>query len=227
MSTRAEQRRLRQLEIEKEQRLEDDEALKMTDEQHQTLLRSFQSVKSEFYDLDGLSWTDSIRHKLRQDVQAVMSKPPFVMLTKADLASFAPEDTIRPSALRVRPSPCVQETQPSQHNSYFLSPALMCGKRNGTRARSPIKGLFAVSDTVQELPPSVAFDSDVDPFLTASPPTRPQTPTPPDYSGTITSIYCSPISTPTHRRKRSQTRCTAATPKSSPLLGPIPSFSAP
>lgn len=80
--SRAAQRKQRLLEIEKEQHLEDAEALKMTEvgiffltslipayrlqslqEQRQILLRSFTSVKVEFSDLDGLKWTHSALRK--------------------------------------------------------------------------------------------------------------------------------------------------------------------
>ncbi|EAU83730.1 hypothetical protein CC1G_05634 [Coprinopsis cinerea okayama7 len=58
-NSRAEQRRRRLLDIEREQQLEELEALKMTEEQFHLLKRSFVSVKFEFYDLDGLRWTPS------------------------------------------------------------------------------------------------------------------------------------------------------------------------
>lgn len=82
--SRAAQRKQRLLEIEKEQHLEDAEALKMTEvcallyahscrvlsympvtrqEQRQILFRSFTSVKVEFSDLDGLKWTHSALRK--------------------------------------------------------------------------------------------------------------------------------------------------------------------
>ncbi|KAF8689768.1 hypothetical protein AX14_003183 [Amanita brunnescens Koide BX004] len=80
-----------QLEIEKEQCLKDNEALKMTKEQHETLLCSFQSVKFEFNDLDGLLWTDSMKWELQKDAGIEVSQPSFVVLTEADLALFASE----------------------------------------------------------------------------------------------------------------------------------------
>ncbi|KAF8226376.1 hypothetical protein L208DRAFT_1054957, partial [Tricholoma matsutake] len=61
--SRAALRKQRLLEIEKEQRIEDAEALIMTEEQRQTLLGSFSSVKVEFSDLDGLQWTHSALRK--------------------------------------------------------------------------------------------------------------------------------------------------------------------
>ncbi|KAJ6631277.1 hypothetical protein B0H10DRAFT_2206965 [Mycena sp. CBHHK59/15] len=53
-SSRAAQRKQRLLELENEQRLEDLEALKMTEEQRLSLFHSFRSVKFEWSDLDGM-----------------------------------------------------------------------------------------------------------------------------------------------------------------------------
>ncbi|KAK0234212.1 hypothetical protein IW262DRAFT_1335106, partial [Armillaria fumosa] len=61
--SRAAQRKQRLLEIENEQRMEDVEALRMTEEQRQVLLRSFATVTSEFFPLDGLQWTPVSLHK--------------------------------------------------------------------------------------------------------------------------------------------------------------------
>ncbi|PPQ78712.1 hypothetical protein CVT24_002337 [Panaeolus cyanescens] len=55
--SRSEQRRLRLREIENELAAEEAEAIKLTEEQRQTLFRSFTSVKVEFSDLDGMRWT--------------------------------------------------------------------------------------------------------------------------------------------------------------------------
>ncbi|KAJ7147006.1 hypothetical protein C8R44DRAFT_20924 [Mycena epipterygia] len=52
--SRAAQRKQRLLELENEQRLEDAEALKMTEEQRLSLFHSFRSVKFEWSDLDGM-----------------------------------------------------------------------------------------------------------------------------------------------------------------------------
>ncbi|KAJ7067198.1 hypothetical protein C8F01DRAFT_1120616, partial [Mycena amicta] len=52
--SRAAQRKQRLLELENEQRLEDLEALKMTEEQRLILFHSFRSVKFEWSDLDGM-----------------------------------------------------------------------------------------------------------------------------------------------------------------------------
>ncbi|KAF8625446.1 hypothetical protein AX17_006847 [Amanita inopinata Kibby_2008] len=146
MLTRAEQRRLRLLEIEDEQRLEDAEAIKMTEEQRETLLRSFQSVKFEFNDLDGLSWSDSARQRLRQESQTAVTSATFVVLSNADLASFSPEDTIRVSIRRPRVPRTDAEPPSHSSNSGFLTPALKCRHRDGSRTRSPVKGLFSITD---------------------------------------------------------------------------------
>ncbi|KAG6855461.1 hypothetical protein H0H87_002433 [Tephrocybe sp. NHM501043] len=160
-STRAAQRKLRQLEIEKEQRIEEAEALKMTEEQRQILHRSFSSVKVEFSDLDGLQWSQ---------------KPPareqaFVVLTNSDLASFGPHETIRASAssrprprtsisspnFTSRPFPSTSPTLRHAHSSSHVSPSTsstetikaILNNHRATRSRSPIKGLFP-SDTAYE-----------------------------------------------------------------------------
>ncbi|THU90865.1 hypothetical protein K435DRAFT_968461 [Dendrothele bispora CBS 962.96] len=76
-STRASIRVARLLDLQREQQREDDEAMKLTEAQHHLLHSSFSSVNFEFFDLDGLSWTNSalkrrmhylsgIRHAHRQ-----------------------------------------------------------------------------------------------------------------------------------------------------------------
>ncbi|KAI0922496.1 hypothetical protein AcV7_006017 [Taiwanofungus camphoratus] len=77
---RAKMRMARQKILEEEQRLEDLEALKMTEEQHLTLMLTFESVAFEFVDLDGLSWsTPEARRLLEQwyknQVQALRANP--------------------------------------------------------------------------------------------------------------------------------------------------------
>ncbi|KAF8742320.1 hypothetical protein AX14_005189 [Amanita brunnescens Koide BX004] len=224
MSTRADQRRLRQLENEREQRMEDNEALKMTEEQHETLLRSFQSVKFEFNDLDGLSWTDSIKRELQKDAGIAARQPSFVVLTEADLASFASEETIRPSA--VRTYALHQKPESPQSDRACVAPAFVYGKRDGTRARSPVKGLFSAEprstrkdvDDLGESPASVRSDTN---YIPLCPPPGPQT-----DAGVIASIFCSSAFT-TPGRKRSQTYSITATPKSSPSLAPVSNFASP
>ncbi|KAF4592987.1 hypothetical protein AB1N83_001613 [Pleurotus pulmonarius] len=58
-SSRAEFRKLRQIEIEKEQKLEELEALQklMDKSEHENLVKALSSVKTEFSDLDGIKWT--------------------------------------------------------------------------------------------------------------------------------------------------------------------------
>ncbi|KAG6850304.1 hypothetical protein H0H93_015246 [Arthromyces matolae] len=165
-TTRAAQRKLRQLEIENEQRLEDAEALKMTEEQRQILHNSFRSVKVEFSDLDGLSW-QAKSPKVSSSDQA------FVVLTNADLASFGPHDTIRAS-ISSQPSARTSVSSPSLSSRpfYSSSPTLrhthstvslssqslsstntlkaILRNHRATRSRSPVKGLF----------PDDAYDSE-------------------------------------------------------------------
>lgn len=294
MSTRAEQRRLRQLEIEDEQRLEDAEALKMTEEQRDILLRTFHSVKFEFRDLDGLSWTDPIRQQLKQPegVENAVSpfqdqeqpqQPSFVVLTKAELAAFSPEETIRVSTVHGGSCFPQHEAEPPIYTDPFVTPVLRRGKRDGTRARSPIKGLFSTaSDVSTDLSPDdhcsnrhvydrsiiveavlsktdeqatirlrdspvtavtaldhLARDSrshyPTSPTLCTSPcmqpPPRPTTTTmttSPTGAAIITSIFRSPVFTVPKGRMRSQVQCSAvSTPKSSPSLASICSFSSP
>ncbi|KAG6907679.1 hypothetical protein DXG01_007782 [Tephrocybe rancida] len=179
-ATRAAQRKLKQLEIENEQRIEEAEALKMTEtfrlrpwlglqEQRQILQRSFSSVKVEFSDLDGLSWCKSPQTRVHSPEQA------FVVLTNADLASFGPHETIRASASS-RPRPRTSMSSPNLSNRQFsslpstsptlrhahstslASPSLsstdtikaILNNHRAIRSRSPIKGLF----------PSEAYESD-------------------------------------------------------------------
>lgn len=156
---------------------------------------------------------------LLQDAGTVANQPSFVVLTKADLASFAPEETIRPSALRAHASR--EKPEPLQCS---LTPALMYGKRDGTRARSPIKGLFSISNTEarsagndtddrEESPASVPSEMD---YIPLYPPSTPQT-----DAGVITSIFQSSVFS-AHGRKK-----IAATPNSSPSLVPVSNFASP
>ncbi|KAG6887055.1 hypothetical protein C0995_001997 [Termitomyces sp. Mi166 len=162
-ATRAAQRKLKQLEIEKEQRIEEAEALKMTEEQRQILHNSFRSVKVEFSDLDGLSWSKVPQKRVISPDQT------FVILTNTDLASFGPLDTIRASASS-RPRPRTSNSSPNISSRPFFSPPLnaptlrhahssfssretikaILHNHRATRSHSPVKGLF----------PEEAYDSD-------------------------------------------------------------------
>lgn len=163
---------------------------------------------------------------LLQDAGTVASQPSFVVLTKADLASFAPEETIRPSAVRTRASQV--NLEPLQRNSARLTPELVYGKRDGTRARSPIKGLFSVphteahstrNDTDDRDEPPVSVCSDMD-YIPLYPSSSPQT-----DAGVITSIFQSSVFS-THGRNKSPCSI-AATPNSSPSLVPVSNFASP
>ncbi|KAJ7165460.1 hypothetical protein C8R43DRAFT_986413 [Mycena crocata] len=75
--SRATLRKQRLLEMENEQRIEDAEALKMTEEQRLSLFHSFRSVKFEWSDLDGMR---SVRRRYNSppvtEVQCHPSSPP-------------------------------------------------------------------------------------------------------------------------------------------------------
>ncbi|KDR71970.1 hypothetical protein GALMADRAFT_143325 [Galerina marginata CBS 339.88] len=82
----------------------------MTEEQRQLLHRPFAAVKAEFTDLDWQRWTQTAlrmrqphqpkpqRRVPRQSEARTQTNGTFVVLTNADLASFAPQDTIRASS---------------------------------------------------------------------------------------------------------------------------------
>ncbi|GLB39353.1 hypothetical protein LshimejAT787_0605150 [Lyophyllum shimeji] len=181
-TTRAAQRKQRLIQIENEMRQEDAEALKMTEEERETLLRSFTSVKVEFSDLDGLAWPASARcggrgapppPSPRPSPRAQSQSPDhkFVILTNADLASFAPHETIRASAgTRPRPrssvsSPNLSSAAHPHHTlkhsySALSSPsatikAILKGKTS--HPRSPVKGLFPPQNQNQNSDP---YESD-------------------------------------------------------------------
>jgi hypothetical protein len=149
--SRAEQRKQRLRELETEQAAEEAEALKMTEEQRQTLLKPFTSVKVEFTDLDGLRWSQTALHSfpsfhrntpLSTTSHSTSENNAFVILTNADLANFSAEDTIRVSAssIKLRPSyPGQQASTPDVSTSLPESPRR---HRDGGRSRSPIKGVF-------------------------------------------------------------------------------------
>ncbi|KAG6889027.1 hypothetical protein C0992_006650 [Termitomyces sp. T32_za158] len=163
-TTRAAQRKLKQLEIEKEQRMEEAEALKMTEEQRRILHNSFRSVKVEFSDLDGLSWSKMPQKRGTSPGQT------FVVLTNADLACFGPHETIRAS-VSSRPRPRTSNSSPILSSRPFCLPPSTSNLRHAhstlssgetikailhnhraTRSRSPVKGLF----------PEDAYDSDTE-----------------------------------------------------------------
>ncbi|KAJ6535815.1 hypothetical protein DFH09DRAFT_100033 [Mycena vulgaris] len=142
--SRAAQRKQRLLELENEQRIEDAEALKMTEEQRLSLFHSFRSVKFEWSDLDGMR---SVRRRYnspprlqlhphaqlhhpqtqhQQQPAPTVSVPPpqpqapaFAVLTNARLASFSADDTIC-----LRRSASSSTLCPTLPSSTASSPAL-------------------------------------------------------------------------------------------------------
>ncbi|EGN97664.1 hypothetical protein SERLA73DRAFT_184461 [Serpula lacrymans var. lacrymans S7.3] len=142
-SDRAKARKARIKQLELEQQKWDQEALVMTEDQKQTLLLSFKSVKTEFSDLDGLSWsrytksghdnwvaddptpkpscTEFDQFQIRPVHIQPKSMPPYAVLSHAELASFAPEETIRVSRLGSQ-SPRSPLLQCSSANHLFRIP---------------------------------------------------------------------------------------------------------
>lgn len=161
--SRAEQRKQRLLELESEQAAEEAEALKMTEEQRQTLLKPFTSVKVEFTDLDGLRWSQTALRRfppfhrntphLSPTSHVTSKNNTFVVLTNADLANFSAEDTIRVSASTTKIWPRYPGQQATMPHLTTESPRR---HRDGSRSRSPIKGLFQPESSQEE-----GSDSDV------------------------------------------------------------------
>ncbi|KAJ7252347.1 hypothetical protein B0H12DRAFT_1323849 [Mycena haematopus] len=139
MATRAAQRKQRLLELENEQRIEDAEALKFTDEQRLSLFLSFRSVKFEWSDLDGMrsvrrrynsscpaspSPVRSLTHSLLSPARPPALQPPsseaFAVLTNARLATFGKDDTIRGYASA--PFPTTPERYCSTPTPYDSAP---------------------------------------------------------------------------------------------------------
>ncbi|KAH7886708.1 hypothetical protein F5I97DRAFT_1780018, partial [Phlebopus sp. FC_14] len=109
--------RLRQQEL--EQMRWEQEALIMPEDLNRALLRSFESVKTEFSDLDGLKWSPYVKQVHEEQTPKAtctelgefprVSDPahrssPCAMSSHAELASSAPEDTIRTSRLAAKSS---------------------------------------------------------------------------------------------------------------------------
>jgi len=150
--SRAEQRKQRLRELETEQAAEEAEALKMTEEQRQTLLKSFSSVKVEFTDLDGLRWSQTALcrfpsfHRSTPHISptshSTSKNNTFVVLTKADLANFSAEDTIRVSTSSTKIRPRYLGQQVTMPPFSTLLPQSHRRQRDGNWSRSPIKGLF-------------------------------------------------------------------------------------
>ncbi|KAF5383441.1 hypothetical protein D9757_006082 [Collybiopsis confluens] len=112
-SSRAAQRKAKLLQIEKEQKQEDAEALKLTEEQRDTLLQSFSSVKFEFSDLDGMKWSNSA---LRTRAVPRLDSTSDVIPQFLNLQGHGPRRA-RAQSLFYPSSPSM--TSPSPHSSYF------------------------------------------------------------------------------------------------------------
>lgn len=164
------------MDMERQQELEDCAAMRMTEEQRQALQGSFTSVKCDFQDLDGMQWS---RRALRSRSHQCPSPPSsssspytsprtesyiaFAVLTNADLAALGPEETVRASASRRYAAEATIVCRPASDPDATvtcraglppadtpLSPPN--NHRNGTRSRSPVKGLFpGVEDERTEL----------------------------------------------------------------------------
>ncbi|KAF7350757.1 hypothetical protein MSAN_01636800 [Mycena sanguinolenta] len=146
MATRAAQRKQRLLELENEQRIEDAEALKFTDEQKLSLFLSFRSVKFEWSDLDGMRYVRrrynsscpaspppaAVRSPVLNPTKPPSLTPPqpeaFAVLTNARLATFGKDDTIRgyvpSSPERYCSTPTPYDSAPRYHSKleYPVAP---------------------------------------------------------------------------------------------------------
>ncbi|TFK68029.1 hypothetical protein BDN72DRAFT_65468 [Pluteus cervinus] len=149
--SRAAQRKRRLEDIEREQRREEIAALKMTEEQREALQRSFESVKVEFSDLDGQKWSQSILRTRSQQtylnalkarfsaegVSPSSSHTGFAILSKTELESFSPEETIRASGKLRKP---IFDLSTSTRNSSSVSNTKSRGRGS---VRHSVLGLFA------------------------------------------------------------------------------------
>ncbi|TFK31327.1 hypothetical protein BDQ12DRAFT_729656 [Crucibulum laeve] len=149
--TRAEQRRQRLLDIEKEQRMEEAEAVKMTETLSKSQPYATRAPKSPVHP-----------PHLAQHLQQVQSSAPgtsatFAVLTNSELVSFSVEDTIRASSGTVqRPRVVHSFSQPQlvnypyqqmvgQPQSYAQKLVEKVQRRDGTHRRSSVQGVFGVA----------------------------------------------------------------------------------
>ncbi|KAJ7165451.1 hypothetical protein C8R43DRAFT_1232546 [Mycena crocata] len=153
---RATSRRQQLLDIENEERIEDAEALKLTEEQRLSLFHSFRSVKFEWTDLDGFRNVRRRYNSPPRQAQLPDTSPqhgprsPHSQLTPpnnpvANEQVFAvhahvdgDDETIRGRSL---PSPTNSESQRIIKSARSTSGSTMKGKA-GKKFRSPVKGLF-------------------------------------------------------------------------------------
>ncbi|KIY69281.1 hypothetical protein CYLTODRAFT_409767 [Cylindrobasidium torrendii FP15055 ss-10] len=68
-------RKQRLVDAEKEQWMEDQEALRMTEDERRTLFNSFATVKTQFFDLDGLIWTRTARKRAHTQLASRKVEP--------------------------------------------------------------------------------------------------------------------------------------------------------
>ncbi|KAJ7648004.1 hypothetical protein FB45DRAFT_212131 [Roridomyces roridus] len=139
--SRAALRKQRLLEMENEQRIEDAEALKFTEEQRLSLLYSFRHVKFEWSDLDGMRSMrrryqsppprhghthchptspvrPSVPHSPHSPSTTANTTGAFAVLTNARLASFNPNETI---CVRSAMPPCPSTPAPTSPASLATS----------------------------------------------------------------------------------------------------------
>ncbi|TFK37881.1 hypothetical protein BDQ12DRAFT_749795 [Crucibulum laeve] len=151
--TRAEQRRQRLLDIEKEQRMEEAEAIKMTETLSKSQPYATRAPRSPIHP-----------PQLAQHLQQVQSSAPgtsatFAVLTNSELASFSIEDTICASSSSgtvQRPRVVHSFSQPQlvnypyqqmvgQPQSYAQKLVEKVQRRDGTHRQSSVQGVFGVA----------------------------------------------------------------------------------
>ncbi|KAJ7147008.1 hypothetical protein C8R44DRAFT_724698 [Mycena epipterygia] len=192
--SRAAQRKQRLLELENEQRLEDAEALKMTEEQRLSLFHSFRSVKFEWSDLDGMR---SVRRRYNSPAHRHPSPPRpahfnlnlhlqhqhahahqhpafAVLINAAEDAMTVRAHARFPASPISSPhsSHAAQAPHPHPHGQMH-SPQPQTPATATAKTRSPVKGLFPASNL-----PSASVHSPISAPAPAAPHISPPTPTP-------------------------------------------------
>jgi hypothetical protein len=101
-------------------------AFSISENERQILLRSFASVKFEFSDLDGLTWTPSLTRRRHYPNAPQYTKPyarsrmqssesaPFAVLSNKEISSAHPEETIR-----LKPSASLPSIMSDGYHSSF------------------------------------------------------------------------------------------------------------
>ncbi|KAJ7431927.1 hypothetical protein B0H11DRAFT_824659 [Mycena galericulata] len=202
--SRAAQRKQRLLELENEQRLEDAEALKMTEEQRLSLFHSFRTVKFEWSDLDGMH---CVRRRYNPAPLQCQSPPrsAHVHPVAAPHAVYAPGTQPRPPHLQLpastpasapvpipHPSPSPSGTAPPSMSSAF---AVLTNARLASFGADDTICVRSTSTSTSFLASS-SFEMEMEMELFPDPPTpmpdtpmpmpmdcaAPQTPTPHSYA---------------------------------------------